>query len=202
MGRDLVKDIKSETSGEFENTLSSLLMKPDDYDASELRHALTVCAWVGVGKAWPQYSTLCAIIRKVVCLLSNLARFTYLSGAFHSAIVQNKWAQEWPFSEFPDCELLLSGFRGIARLIGCKTQITIYYFVCLKSPEFEQFRFVLQASPVLGRGLAEILVSRSPQQIANIKARYQKGVQRCPRPQTILADLFSVCVHQTSPQRK
>jgi hypothetical protein len=52
MGRDLVKDIKSETSGEFENTLSSLLMKPDDYDASELRHALTVGVGMGGGAGW------------------------------------------------------------------------------------------------------------------------------------------------------
>lgn len=39
-GRDLVKDLKSETSGNFWNTLEALMMSPDEFDAFSYRKAI------------------------------------------------------------------------------------------------------------------------------------------------------------------
>lgn len=44
LGRDLAKDIKSETSGDFRDTLLALLETPLDYDVRQLREAVDVCA--------------------------------------------------------------------------------------------------------------------------------------------------------------
>ncbi|KAL3836904.1 hypothetical protein ACJMK2_022310 [Sinanodonta woodiana] len=41
-GKDLMKDIKSETSGNFFKTLKALLMRPADYDAYQLRKAMKI----------------------------------------------------------------------------------------------------------------------------------------------------------------
>lgn len=40
-GRDLIKDLKSELSGKFEKAALALLMKPAEYDASEVRNAIS-----------------------------------------------------------------------------------------------------------------------------------------------------------------
>ncbi len=39
-GRDLIKDLKSETSGSFWDTLESLMMTPIEYDSYSYRKAI------------------------------------------------------------------------------------------------------------------------------------------------------------------
>jgi len=40
-GRDLIKDLASETSGKFENLITALMYLPAEYDAYELHHAMS-----------------------------------------------------------------------------------------------------------------------------------------------------------------
>jgi len=40
-GKDLIKDLKSELGGKFEDAVMALMMKPDEYDADECRRAIS-----------------------------------------------------------------------------------------------------------------------------------------------------------------
>jgi annexin A7/11 len=41
-GKDMVKDLKSELGGHFEDVVVALMMPPDEYDAYECRRAMKV----------------------------------------------------------------------------------------------------------------------------------------------------------------
>ena len=40
LGRDLIKDLHSEISGSFRDTIESMMMTPIDYDAASFRNAV------------------------------------------------------------------------------------------------------------------------------------------------------------------
>ena len=43
--QDLIKELKSELSGNYESIVLALLMPPDEYDAYEIYKAMEVCQY-------------------------------------------------------------------------------------------------------------------------------------------------------------
>lgn len=58
MFQDLIKDLKSELGGKFEDVVLALMLKPEEFEADECRRAISVSifVWVFFSECYNQFS--------------------------------------------------------------------------------------------------------------------------------------------------